>query len=104
MFTFAGLYLLYHFPYSGLADGTWLEFVFNQFRDQLIMSGRVVSVIVFGLILFILYRFGKRIFGFIPLLIAFAVLALDPFGGRFVAYSRYALPDVTAAFVTNLPT
>jgi hypothetical protein len=95
--TFSGNYLLHHYPLSGLTDGAWLEFVFHQFRDSLIMSGRVVSLIAFCLILWTLYRFARRFFGFIPLLIAFAFLSFDPLGGRFVAYSRYALPDVTAA-------
>ena len=95
--TFAGLYLLHQYPLSGLADSAWLGFVFNRFRDSLILGGRFVSLAAFVLILWILYKFARRFFGYIPLLIAFALLSLDPFGGRFVAYSRYALPDVTAA-------
>ena len=75
--------------------------VFNRFRDSLILGGRVVSLVAFILILWILYKLARRFFGFIPVLIAFAILSFDPLGGRFVAYSRYALPDVTAALLVT---
>jgi hypothetical protein len=100
--TFSGLYFFHQYPLSGLSDGAWLEFIFHQFRDSLIMSGRAVSLIAFCVILWLMYRLARRFFGFIPLLISFAFLSFDPLGGRFVAYSRYALPDVTAALWVTL--
>lgn len=101
-FTFIILYCISGYPLSGLTNSQWVTFLFNVFQDRLMLSGRLLSVIAFAGILWIIYRLGMKKFGFVSLLFAFIFLAVDPLGGRFVAYSRYALPDVTAAFWVTL--
>jgi hypothetical protein len=91
-------YLMQGYPVSGLGDSTWLGFLFRMQQDRLVFGGRIVSMVAFAGILWFLYRKGRRSYGFVPLLIGFAMLSFDPLGGLWIQYSRYALPDVTAAF------
>lgn len=97
---FVVLYLISGYPIGGLMDSRWTGFLFSAQQSQLIFGGRFVSLVFAMLTVYMVYRWNRKKAGWLAGLIAALVIAIDPAGGWHVVMSRYALPDVTAAFWT----
>lgn len=97
-FLFLVLYTISGFPLSGLLDSRWTGFLFSAQQSQLVFGGRFVSLLFAALTIYFIYRWNQNRAGWLAGLIGALVIAVDPAGGWHVVMSRYALPDVTAAF------
>lgn len=99
---FLGTYLLSGFPLAGLTDAAWIGFLFDAKIPFLALAGRGVSLGVTLATIYLVFRHSRKRDGVFAAVIAGLILAVDPFGGRYVAYGRYCLPDVTSAFLVTL--
>jgi len=102
MTVFALFYVVSGYPLSGLTDTPWMGFLFSSKLSLLAYGGRIVSLVFSLGTIYLITRYGRRRFGPAAGLWAGMILCIDPFGGRFVAYSRYCLPDVAAVFLVAL--
>ncbi len=102
MAVFVLFYVVSGFPLSGLTDAPWMGFLFSSKLSLLAYGGRIVSLVFSLGTVYLIIRYGRRRFGLVAGLWAGIILCIDPFGGRFLAYSRYCLPDVTAVFLVTL--
>ena len=98
---FVGYYLISGYPLSGLTDPQWMQFLFDHKLSLIVFGGRFVSLFLSILTMIIVYFWAKKRYGLGTGLIAVCILGLDPFGGHYVAFSRYALPEVTTAFLVT---
>ncbi len=99
---FVGYYVIAGYPLSGLMDHQWMQFLFDQKLSLIVFGGRFVSFFLSMLTMIIVYFWAKKRYGLGTGLITVCILGLDPFGGHYVAFSRYALPEMTTAFLVTV--
>ena len=102
MAVFGIFYLMSGYPLSGLLDAPWVGFLFDEKLSLMAHGGRLVSALLSTATIYLVIRFARQRFGSAAALLAGVILAIDPFGGRYVTYSRFCLPDATAVFLVTL--
>ncbi len=98
---FAGYYLTTGYPLSCLTDSRWMQFLFDHKLPLLVFGGRFVSIFMFMMTVVAVYLWTKKRYGWGAGLITLCILTFDPFGGHYFAFSRYALPEMTTAFLVT---